>query len=373
MKEGTVIQFLRKRDYIFVKELGAGACGKTVLLHDDLITQDFVCKKFAPCVEDGRQELFSSFVREIKLLHQVFHENVVRVFNYYLYPDQFMGYILMEYVEGDDIEDYLSKNPEMINEVFIQTVAGFRYLEAQNILHRDIRPQNIMVCMDGTVKIIDFGFGKRALKTKDFDKSISLNWWCEPPGEFSVGLYDFRSEVYFVGKLFEKIIQYNEIDQFKYKSLLSRMCDHDIDKRIQAFSDVEKYIQGDRFYEIGFSDEEIAAYRDFANAIDGHITKIENDAKYQEDIERAQIALENAYRTFMLEETVPNSAVVLRCILQGAYYYREKGFPVELVRTFIHLLKSSSPEKKRIIFSNLHTRLDALERYDDTITELEPF
>jgi hypothetical protein len=368
-----VIQFLRKRDYIFLKELGAGACGKTVLLHDDMIDQDFVCKKFAPCVEEGRPELFSSFVREVKLLHQIYHENVVRVFNYYLYPSQFMGYILMEYVEGLDIEDYLSKNPEMINELFIQTVAGFRYLESHNILHRDIRPQNIMVHIDGTVKIIDFGFGKRVLKSQDFDKSISLNWWCEPPNEFSVGLYDFRSEVYFVGKLFEKIIQYNGIDQFKYKALLFRMCDHDADKRIQTFADVEKDIQGSRFYEIGFSKEEIETYRDFANEIDNHITKIENNAKYLEDIERAQIALENAYRTFMLEETVPDSTVVLQCILQGAYYYRKKGFRVEVVRAFVHLLKSSSPEKKRIIFSNLHTRMDSVTRYEETAVELEPF
>ena len=69
-----------------VKELGQGASGKTVLLHDDMIGQDFVCKKYVPYAEKERRALFDNFVREVKLLHQVQHPNVVRIFNHYLYP-----------------------------------------------------------------------------------------------------------------------------------------------------------------------------------------------------------------------------------------------------------------------------------------------
>ena len=82
--EEKIIEFIRIRDYKLLKELGQGACGKTVLLHDDFIDENFVCKKYCPFSEDHRQELFTNFIREIKLLHQVYHENVVRVFNYYL-------------------------------------------------------------------------------------------------------------------------------------------------------------------------------------------------------------------------------------------------------------------------------------------------
>src|SRR5438034_1711872 len=98
--QNEIITFLRKRDYRLVRELGQGACGKTVLLYDDQIDEHFVCKKYVPYSEVHRKELFSSFVREIKLLHQVHNTNVVRVFNYYVYPDQFTGYILMEFVDG---------------------------------------------------------------------------------------------------------------------------------------------------------------------------------------------------------------------------------------------------------------------------------
>jgi serine/threonine-protein kinase len=101
---GSIVAFLRKRDYVFVKVLGQGACGQTVLLRDEIIGSDFVCKKYLPFAESHRQELFRGFLREIKLLHEVYHTNVVRVFNYYVYPEQYTGFILMEYVAGKDIK-----------------------------------------------------------------------------------------------------------------------------------------------------------------------------------------------------------------------------------------------------------------------------
>ena len=102
---GSVVRFLRRRDYVFVKLLGQGASGQTVLLRDEIIGSDFVCKKYVPFSESHRQKLFKNFLREIKLLHEVHHQNVVRVFNYYVYPEQLTGYILMEYVKAQ-----ISKN-----------------------------------------------------------------------------------------------------------------------------------------------------------------------------------------------------------------------------------------------------------------------
>lgn len=361
--QDNIIEFIRRRDYRFIKELGQGACGKTVLLQDDFINEKFVCKKYFPFSEDHRQELFHNFIREIKLLHQLHHKNVVRVFNYYLYPENFTGYILMEFIDGSDIDEYLDHAPEKTNEIFLQSINGFLHLEAHNILHRDIRPQNIMVNEEGIVKIIDLGFGKQVKYPEDFDKSISLNWWCEPPEEFEDSVYDFRSEIYFLGRLFEKIIQEKGIDHFNYKGILSRMCQMNAQSRIQSFFDIEKEIQNNRFYEIDFSEPEMESYREFANSMQYHINKIENGAKYVDDFERIQTHLEDRYRSIMLEETVPDSASIIGCFLNGPYYYRKSGFPVNVVKQFLHLLKSSTQEKKRIIMANLHTRLDAISRY----------
>src|SRR5687768_13144746 len=102
--EGPLARFIRTRDYRILKELGQGACGKTVLLHDEVIDERYVCKKYQPYSERFRAELFENFKREIKLLHRLHHKNVVRVFNHYLYPDVFTGYILMEFVDGCEID-----------------------------------------------------------------------------------------------------------------------------------------------------------------------------------------------------------------------------------------------------------------------------
>lgn len=360
---GDIIQFIRQHDYVFVRELGQGACGRTVLLCDDLIDEHFVCKKYCPYDEDRRPELYLNFVRETKMLHRLYHENVVRVFNYYLYPDRLSGYILMEFVDGQDVDEFLAANPERVNEVFLQAIAGFSHLEVNGILHRDIRPQNLMVGGDGIIKIIDFGFGKAIEVPEDFDKSVSLNWWCEPPEDFTNDVYDFSTEVYFVGKLFERIIQENGLDQFKYTGMLGRMCQRSPADRVSSFLEVQRHLQSERFFEIAFTEIEVASYRCLADEIEAHVPKIENDTKYQEDFEKAITAIDNAYRDFMLEEFVPDSATVASCFIRGAYRYRKKGFPVAAVKEFLQMIKGTSPEKRRIIMSNLYTRLDAIDRY----------
>lgn len=367
--EDTIIQFLRKRDYVLVKELGQGACGKTVLLHDVQIDEHFVCKKYVPFSETHRQELFANFVREIKLLHKIHHQNIVRVFNYYLYPDQFTGFILMEFVDGEDVDDYLTQFPEQTNEIFLQAISGFSYLERKGILHRDIRPGNVMVSDDGIVKIIDLGFGKEIRNSQDFKKSITLNWWCdEPPIEFENSRYDFGSEVYFVGKLFERIIQEREINHFKYANMLGRMCQRNPKTRIQSFVEIEKEIGSNQFYEIGFTDEEIESYRRFADSLCKHVTKIDSGAKYTDDLTLIQTKLNDVYRSCMLEQWVPDVVTILRCFIVGAYYYRQQAsqFPVVNLKDFVHLLKSSTDEKNRIILANLHTKLDAIPRYSES-------
>jgi len=78
-----IVKFIRSKDFILVKSLGQGACGKTVLLKDDIITEYFVCKKYSPYHSKHKEQLFKNFVQEIKLLHLIYHENIVRVFNYY--------------------------------------------------------------------------------------------------------------------------------------------------------------------------------------------------------------------------------------------------------------------------------------------------
>ena len=369
-----IVKFLRKKDFQFIKGLGSGACGKTVLLYDDIINEQFVCKKYAPFYEQDRELLFKNFVQEIKLLHLIYHRNIVRVFNYYIYPEHLTGYILMEYIKGYDIEEYLGKCPENINEVFLQTIEGFSYLEINNILHRDIRPQNLMVAEDGILKIIDFGFGKQVFDKKDFDKSISLNWWCEPPNEFDRKLYDFTTEVYFVGKLFEKLLREKDIEQFKYAIVLNGMCNPDPYDRLKSFIEIKKGILSEKFQEIDFNENELKTYRDFSGNLFSIISKIEQGTKYFDDIEKIQAKIEELHKRVMLEEHIPDNASLTQCFINGPYYFSKRDtFPVSVLKSFIDLLRSCSKEKRNIILSNIFSKLDAIERYDKKAQDDIPF
>jgi serine/threonine-protein kinase len=362
--QNSIVQFVRKRDYHLIKELGQGACGKTVLLYDDQIQEHLVCKKYLPYSETARPQLFANFLSEIKLLHKLHHQNIVRVFNYYVYPEQFRGFILMEYIDGAEVDDYLASRPEETNEVFLQSVAGFAYLERAGILLRDIRPGNLMVREDGTVKIIDFGFGKQIKASKDFKKSISLNWWCPVPNEFRDLRYDFCSEVYFVGRLFEQIIQNNEISHFKYGDILRKMCQVAPEKRIQSFTEVEKMIGSNQFSEIDFTENEYTAYRAFAASVCRYISKIKVGAKYFDDFQKIKSQLNDHFRRFMLEEQVPDPAVVVSCFLGGTYYYNPNAvIKVHIVRDFLSMAAACTEEKGRMIIANLQTKLDAIPRY----------
>jgi serine/threonine protein kinase len=373
-----VIKFIRKKDFKFVKDLGRGGCGKAVLLYDDVIDEHFVCKKYEPHYALHKEQFFKNFLQEIKILYLTNHQNICRVFGYYIYPEHTTGYITMEYIKGYDIEDFLGKFPENFNEIFTQAIEGFSYLEHHNILHRDIRPQNIMITESGVLKIIDFGFGKRIDDEQDFDKSVSLNWWCSfLPAEFKKKIYDFRTEVYFIGKLFEKILIENEIECFKFKTILHKMCETAPSKRMQSFSEIKKELLKDKFDEIGFNEEEIDSYRNFTTNLFSCISKFEENMKYFNEIDNIQLKLEDLYKKVMLEEVVPKSTDVISCFVNGSYRFRTKYFfYVSNLRNFIDLLKSCPKEKKNIILSNIHSRLDAVERMptdEDMPEEMIPF
>ena len=167
-----IVKFIRKRDYRYVRELGKGGCGKTVLLYDDVIEQHFVCKKFDPADPSLKDSLFAGFMTEIRLMHQTYHPNVVRIFGYHVEPQLHLGYILMEHVEGETIDKYLVLYPDSFESVFRQTISAFCHLEENKILHRDLRYTNILVRNDGCVKVIDLGFGKAVKNNADFNKSL---------------------------------------------------------------------------------------------------------------------------------------------------------------------------------------------------------
>jgi eukaryotic-like serine/threonine-protein kinase len=360
-----IIEFLRSKDFKFIRNIGQGGTGETILIKDEIIDEQFVCKKYSPIYEEDKSKYFNYFIDEIKILFKLNHRNIVRVFNYYLYPDQLTGYILMEYIEGLNIVEFIRKNPDRLNDLFPQVIEGFCNLEQNNILHRDIRPENILVNDLGVVKIIDFGFGKRLENSRDTEKSVTLNWRYSVPKEFESKIYDFKSEIYFVGKLFEEILVERGIDNFKYSSILSEMIKPEYDQRISSFFDVSRKILGNTSEGIEFSEKEITVYRNFANKLTSLVARFDPNTEYITDIDTVIMQLEQVFRNSMLEEHIQNSNALIKCLIRGPFsFYPDNRVPVQSVNDFFKLLKSVSDDKRKIIVNNLWNRLDSISRED---------
>ena len=146
MVEGQIIKFLKPKQFEFVKKLKSGGTGKTLLMRDATIDELFVCKKYDPEQKEYEDEFYIRFIQEIKIMYCLYHNNIVRIYDYFLYPEYKTGYIIMEYIKGKNIEEFFeTADEENINSVFIQIISAFLYLEQHNILHRDIKPGNIMI------------------------------------------------------------------------------------------------------------------------------------------------------------------------------------------------------------------------------------
>lgn len=371
-----ILTFTRQQQYEFVRELGQGACGKTLLLRDASIDDFFVCKKFSPVQDNDRESLYTGFIREIKLLRNLLHPNVVRVFNQYLYPERLTGYLFMEFVDGVDIGDYLSSHPDRANDVFLQVIRGFSYIQKSAVLHRDIRKGNILVNKDGLVKIIDFGFGKRIESKDDFEKSLSINWCGEFPDEFAQGRYDFATEVYFVGRLFERLIKDRAISDFEYIAVLRDMCQVDPLRRINGFSNViletgrSKATTTTKIE--AFSEEYRYMYQEFSDAAFRQLNHLYTGAKIEANVEKMERRLSEVYASCMLEVEVPDARLVLNCLIDGDYSYRQRGFSVSCLKKFLDLLAVLRIEQKRVVSVNLQTKLSAVGMIDHSDDDI-PF
>lgn len=259
---------------------------------------------------------------------------------------------------------------------FCRLLKDLAILEISGILHRDIRVSNILIDETGRLKIIDLGFGKQIAGSATFDKSITLNWWCAVPEEFRDKRYDFSTEVYFVGKLFELLIQENNISSFRYNDVLRRMCAADPDMRISGFSNIAREIDSKQFVEIDFSDEQKEVYRSFTNSLVKQLTKVGVDAKYIEDPEVVESALVSIYKNVMLEEFVPDVSDVISCFVKPPYYFRRNpSIRTASLKAFVKLLQRSDLEQKRIILRSLQSRIAALPSYnnDDESDDDIPF
>lgn len=242
IKENSLITFNKK--YSILNQIGFGSFGITYLCHEEKLNKNFVIKEFL-CErldESENKAFFEKFKDEINILFDLHHQNVVNIYDYYLNEEDKKAFYVMEYIDGGNIEEYLSVNPNKFNDIFNQLINIFSYLENKKICHRDIRISNIMVNKYGELKLIDFGFVKNIKNSFSINAMTKLvRYPYSIPEELNSKKpkYDNKTEIFFVGQLYKDLIERIKPNNFKYLKIVDKMTSYSKKDRFDSFKSIK--------------------------------------------------------------------------------------------------------------------------------------
>ncbi len=188
--------------YRIVKPVGQGGFGAVYRAWDTALGVPVAVKENL----DTSAEAQRQFEQEARLLAPLRHPNLPRVSDHFFLPNQGQ-YLVMDFVEGQSLEALLIERGGPLDEAEAlgwigQVCDALEYLHTRTppIIHRDIKPQNIIVAADGRAVLVDFGISKAydpTLTTTRGARAVTPGY--SPPEQYGMGKTDARSDVYALG------------------------------------------------------------------------------------------------------------------------------------------------------------------------------
>lgn len=145
--------------YQVIKKVGHGGMANVYLAHDNILNRDVAIKLLNADASDKDSSALQRFLLEAHATTSLIHPNIVEVYD--ICDIQNKHFIVMEYVEGHTLKEIISLRghipPDEAVWIMKQLCSGIMEAHKNKIIHRDIKPQNVLVKNDGTCKIADFG------------------------------------------------------------------------------------------------------------------------------------------------------------------------------------------------------------------------
>lgn len=195
LKTGMIIA----ERYEILGKIGTGGMADVYKAKDHKLNRFVAVKVLKP---EFRED--TTFIRKFRSEAQaaavLTHPNIVNVFD--VGDDNGVYYIVMELIEGITLKEYISKKGRLsvkeATSIAIQVSMGLEAAHSHGIVHRDVKPQNIIISMDGKVKVTDFGIA-RAASSNTISSNVMGSVHYSSPEQVRGGYSDEKSDIYSLG------------------------------------------------------------------------------------------------------------------------------------------------------------------------------
>lgn len=195
LKEGMFIQ----ERYEIISKIGSGGMADVYKAKDHKLNRFVAVKVLKPEFRDDKA-FISKFRVEAQSAAGLAHPNIVNVYD--VGDDNGVYFIVMELVEGITLKEYIEKKGRLAvreaTSIAIQVSMGLQAAHHNNIVHRDVKPQNIIISTDGKVKVTDFGIA-RAASSNTISSNVMGSVHYSSPEQARGGYSDFKSDIYSLG------------------------------------------------------------------------------------------------------------------------------------------------------------------------------
>lgn len=203
-KEGDILS----ERYEVLERIGEGGMAVVYKALDSVLGRVVAVKILRPQYASDK-EFVERFRREAQSAASLSHPNIVSIFDVGVYDGVY--YIVMEYVKGDNLKDIIRANAPMPCErsVYLtkQICEALKHAHENNVIHRDIKPHNILVTIDDRVKVTDFGIARAASTTSLTETGVvigSVHYFS--PEQARGGFVEARSDLYSVGIILYEMV-----------------------------------------------------------------------------------------------------------------------------------------------------------------------
>ncbi len=196
--------------YEVLGELGQGAMGVVYKAKDPLIDRVVAIKTInLGLALDEKEEYEGRFYQEAKAAGRLSHPNIVTIYD--VGRNDEVAYIAMEFLEGRELRDIMNDEGllpvHQVLDIVAQVASGLAYAHENDIVHRDVKPSNIMVVRDGHVKITDFGIARMASSSVRTQTGMVLGSPKYMSPEQVMGkLIDQRSDIFSLGVMLYEML-----------------------------------------------------------------------------------------------------------------------------------------------------------------------